>query len=111
MSQHGIGFVESFDSTTDRLGLDLQGLGQLLLGFGIMRKEFVKRWVQQTNRDRKILHGGEDSYEVLALKGKKLGERLLAVVAILREDHFTHDGDAISLEEHVLRPGEHWYGP
>ena len=38
----------------------------------------------------------------LLLVGQQLGERLLAVVDVVGEDHLAHGVDAVAFEEHVL---------
>src|SRR5438094_2980593 len=52
------------------------------------------------------MHGLEDPFEVAALYGQQLRQCATAPDEITRDDHFTHRGNAVALEEHVLRATE-----
>ena len=51
-------------------------------------------------------HLAQDALEVAALHGQDLGERALAALEVVGEEHLAHGVDAIALEEHVLGAAE-----
>ena len=75
----------------------------LLLRVG---QELVQRRIEEANRCRVALERPEDAREVVALVREQLGQRGFPRVDRLGEDHLAHRVDAVTLEEHVLRPRE-----
>ena len=72
----------------------------------VVRQELVQRRIEEADGGREALERLEDAGEVLALIGQQLGQRGLAVVDVVGEDHLAHRVDAVAFEEHVLGAGE-----
>ena len=66
----------------------------------------MQRRVERADGHRALAHHAEDAREVVALHRQQLGERLLAVLDGVGEDHLAHRGDAVAAEEHVLGAAE-----
>src|SRR5882762_964050 len=60
MAEHRVGFVQLLNAPGNSVDVDLQVAGQLFLLGAIVRDEFVKRRVDQTDGDRESVHGFED---------------------------------------------------
>ena len=73
---------------------------ELLLLF--VRKKFVQRRIEKTNRRRQARRAPENSDEILALIREQLGERLDPRLLILGQDHLAHRVDPVPLEKHVF---------
>src|SRR6267142_86129 len=114
MAKHGVGFMQLLDTPGYFPDVDLQITGQLFLFDTIVRDEFMKRWVDQANGDRKTVHGFEDADEVASLEREQLVQCLDAGVFFVGQNHFL-DG-ALPLmasfwlfevrEEHMLGAAE-----
>ncbi len=66
----------------------------------------MERGIEQPDADRISLHRAEDGLEVSPLHRQQLGERLLAALAVLGQDHLPHRDQPVALEEHVLGAAE-----
>jgi hypothetical protein len=71
-----------------------------------MGKEFVQRRIDGANGHGTSVHREEDAFEVLALQRKQLGQRGLAIVDVVCENHLAHGTDLALTEEHVLGAAE-----
>ena len=92
------------DQSAHFLWLDADRCGDFLDRLFFGRQELVQGRIEQPNRHWQPLHGGEDADEVLTLVRQEFLERLLAILPLRRENHPSHVGDAIRVEEHVLGP-------
>ena len=68
MAQHRIRFMELFDASNHNFNFHSDFLGQLFLLGPLMRKEFMKRRIDEANGDRQTLHRLEDADEIAALE-------------------------------------------
>src|SRR6266850_2423835 len=114
MAKHGVGFMQLLDTPGYFPDVDLQITGQLFLFDTIVRDEFMKRWVDQANGDRKTVHGFEDADEVASLEREQLVQCLDAGVFFVGQNHFL-DGELPLMasfwlfevrEEHMLGAAE-----
>ena len=106
MTEHWVHLVERVHSTLQLGGRHTHLFGDRPHGGSIVRKELMQRRVQQTHGDRKSLHGGEDSGEILALVREQFLEGLASIGFGLGQDHLSHRHDAIAFKEHVFGPGQ-----
>ena len=65
-----------------------------------VRQELVQRRIEQADRHRPAVHRPEQAVEVLPLERQQLGQRLLAIVERVGQDHLAEVVDVV--EEHVL---------
>ncbi len=72
----------------------------------VVRQELVQRRVERADRHRALAHDAEDAREVVALHRQQLGQRGLARLGRVGEDHLAHAHDAVAAEEHVLGAAE-----
>ena len=96
--------MQGVDLVDDFLGGDAQVLGQRLdlVGHVHMGHELMQRRIQVTHGHgtafQRLVHG----LEVALLHRQDLGQRLLALLLGVGEDHLAHGRDAVGLEEHML---------
>ena len=104
MAHHGVGLMQGVDLVDDFLGGDAQVLGQRLdlVGHVHMGHELMQRRIQVTDGHGTAFQGLVHGLEVALLHGQDLGQRLLALLLGVGEDHLAHGRDAVGLEEHVL---------
>src|ERR1700733_13851892 len=110
MAEHGVGFVELFDSARHDLRIAADLVRELLLLLGIVRDKLMQRRIDEPNGDRKAVHGFEDSDKVSLLEWPQLGEGFATSVRIVGDDHFLDRQLPLGallwmleiLEEHVL---------
>ncbi len=106
VAQHRVRLPQGLDQLLELRRWDLGMLGEgcdLLMG---MRQELVQRRVEQPDRDGQAVHHLEDPLEVAALDRQEFRQRLAAARLVSRDDHLPHEGDAVTLEEHVLGAAE-----
>ena len=70
------------------------------------RQELMERYVEQSDRDRILLHGPEDRDEILPLHGLELLQGLQALLFVLGKDHLDDDLEPVLEVEHPLGPAE-----
>ncbi len=71
-----------------------------------MGNKLVERRIKQADVHGAAVHGLKDTLEVGLLIRQQLGERLLATLNGVGENHLAHGDDLLVLEEHVLRTCE-----
>ena len=71
-----------------------------------MGQEFVQRRIEQADRHRQAGHDLEQLLEIVALHRQQLGQRGLAAVGAVGEDHLAHGDDTLALEKHMFGAGE-----
>ncbi len=69
-AQHGICFQKALYAFVDVFIRYIHDARHLHLSFLIVRNEFVQRRIEQAHRHRIAVHSGENTFEVLLLKGK-----------------------------------------
>ena len=111
-SEHWVDLVHRFGRLQDSLLIAKQlALGAKGSYFSYqvreVRKEFVKRWVDESDRRRKSVEHFKDFLEVLSLELEQLAEGNLSRFGVVDvEDHVHDDRSSIFIEEHVLGSGE-----
>ena len=77
MSQHRIGLVQRLHPRPELLRTGLELARKFSGARFVVRKEFVQRRVEGSDRDRKPVHRLEDAFEILALQSEQALESAL----------------------------------
>ena len=106
MTEHRVGLAQVLDLGGHDLGRDAHLARQLLL----LRRVCGRNSCSGGSSVRIVTGRSPIARKMptksLALHGQQLGERLLATLDVVGEDHLAHGGDAVAAEEHVLRAAE-----
>ncbi len=88
-AEHGVELVQLVDALVDGFDRDAELLGDFLLALGIvvLRQEFVQRRIEQADARRPAVQCPEDAFEIALLQRQQFGERLLAIVQIVGQNH------------------------
>ena len=99
MAEHWIELVKSRNTLFDLGKWNANFSRHLLHVLLSVRKEFVKRRVQQTNGNWFAIHCLKDAFEVFTLVRKKLLDRFVTIGVRFSKDEAANIGDAIAFED------------
>ena len=102
MTQHRVELVEFLRLLSQFFIRYADLFGQCLDFFICMRKEFVERWIQQTNGYRSVSHCLVDSLEVALLIRQQEFQSFSSFFFAVSQDHSSYSRDSFFFEEHVL---------
>ena len=102
MSEHRVRLDQRGDEPLQPHRGQLHGAGQRRHLFACVGQEFVERGVEQADGDGIGRHRFEQPLKIRALHRQQLRQRTAATGLVRSDDHLSHRGDAIALEEHVL---------
>src|SRR3979411_2773328 len=106
MPQHRIEFMQFLHPTSDVLQWNIQLRCQVfLLSLG-MRQEFVKWWIEKTDRRREAFEHSENPDEITPLIWQQFCNGRFPFIERLSEDHLAHCIDPIAFKEHMLGPAK-----
>src|SRR4029077_16636637 len=87
MAKHWIGLMQLCNSTCNHFYINADFLCQFTLLVGLMRDEFVKRWINQSDSYWKSIHDFKDADEVAPLVWQELVECFLTPGGGICKDH------------------------
>ncbi len=102
MAHHRVELVQTLDDRFQFLYRDAELAGDLRDVLLLGGQELMQRRIEEADGDRFALHRLVQALEVALLIGQDLGQRLLAVLDIVRNDHLAHRFDAGLFKKHVL---------
>src|SRR5574344_1519028 len=72
----------------------------------VIWKEFMERWIQESDDYRKTVHCLQDTFEVASLHWKKFCKCSFPCPCVVCKNHLSHGDDSVSAKEHMLCSAE-----
>ncbi|MPN14438.1 hypothetical protein SDC9_161765 [bioreactor metagenome] len=103
VAHHRVKLMERGDDGVDISDALVLSLGELGDVIGFSRDKFVKRRIEETDRDGISFEGFIELFKIALLHRKDFCQRGFSLFDCVRADHFAECGDSVRLEEHVFR--------